>query len=80
MQAVVQAEVQLVGLAAVQSVVQAVDTEEPAVALVGHSKLQMRPKCTGFLLSVGLSPKQITVLSSSCRLSPSESAVSSCLV
>lgn len=79
-QAVVQAEVQLVGLAAVQTVVQAVDTEEPAVALVGYSKLQMTLKCMGFLLSEAFSPKQIAVSSSACHLSPSELAVSSCLV
>ena len=50
MQAVVQAEVQLVGLAAVQAVVQAVDTVEPAVARLGYSKLQMTTKCMGFHL------------------------------
>ena len=78
-QAVVQAEVQLVGLAAVQAVEQAVDTEEPAASW-GHSKLQMTLKCMEFLPSEGFSPKQKAISSSACHLSPSESVVSSCLV
>ena len=71
-QAVAHTVAQVVGLAAVQVVVQTVDTEEPAVARLGYSKLQMTTKGMGFHLLEVWPPKQTSVSSSASRPSPSE--------